>query len=571
LGAQPTAAPFAVTDGHLCRRCRSSLVDDDVIGVSHRPAGKDAGVPSRRCSRCGWVNVEQPLISQLPLRALLERFPQWHDVIYDSGDFQEVRELLGGLCSVVLNSVNAEVERSPRMAAAWMLGLLDQLYDADAATGFRDLPAKSLQLVYVLHLSISGPLIVSDRAEELTPYWRDDADEALRAYLLLSEFLREAGLGLPIRVVDGVATATHSDRDVWALEVNLNIHVQSATAEAPDLSVSEGDAAEAERETFGYAMPDFLELMGDPEGLRARTRVSTGADLIVIDLGERADPLVRRMAADFTLTHDRLRRSVVPSYFFAAGDTEFRGDPEIIGQARDIDWLLYSPLLAADYFEGGRRGHAAVTSGYLLHRSRARADSAVAYRLHMASQAAQGRQADPGLAKRVRSIGRRAHAAFEQAIALDFQRAGWSVVCSLDEVHGRALPCGEIDAIGAAQKRAGQPLLVVVEAKNTDLTFYKDLGHQQAQATMERAFLQADRKATWVAANWSDIAALLEQEWTSAPLVIAIVVSRSAALPLGRSGPANIARRDIGAMLTTLLEDSPDAWRPDYRGAIVRS
>jgi hypothetical protein len=362
-----------------------------------------------------------------------------------------------------------------------------------------------------------------------------------------------------------VLTVGGGEESAWGAEMNLNAGADAATG------LDEfGDSVAVrriEREAFQDSVMDLLDLFtGEREVLR-RTRVESLGDVLLIDLDPWVDPALRRMVGGCTLTLDRVRRHAIPSWKFAAGTPIERSVPAALAAATEADWFNYAPMLSACQGAPGQVVPAAITSGYLLHRAATKAASTVSFRLHTAAQAAGRDSAGP--ASRVRALVADFHRDFERAIADRIEAAGFTIVHGLEALHGRALPCGEIDVIGRAGPGAGPPVVVVAEVKNNDLAFAKDLAVQQKQALMDKARGQARAKATWVATHWSDVAPLLGASGGGSPMVLALVVTRLLPLPYGEGGVAFLSAREVGPIMTALRTEPHRAWRPDLRAAVV--
>jgi hypothetical protein len=565
LAAEKVAGPDAVTG--CCRRCTSALPN------TRTPFAR-AGSPGFRalrtwtgrvCPACGWRNLDPvPVALDADLGEGLSYLSEIVAPAQNAGGGEAV-EAVTALRDALVARLRAEVAAAPAEAFTWLMDGLNSLPELDAETGADDFFLLGLQQLYLAAVE-RGPLIASHPpVAGFSPFWREPVAYLLHMCTTVSMALREAGVGAPISIEDGMLRVGISREATWAAEVNMNSTADPGT----DLYTLQDSAAvrRIEREAFQDSAMDLLDLFTGERNILRRTRVATMGDVLVIDVGPWVDPVLRRMIAAGTLDLERVRLHAAPSWGFVAGAPIERSVPAALAAATEADWFNYAPMLAAGQKAGSHIVPAAITSGYLLHRASVKAAVTVSFRLHTAVQAAQ--RHGPILAKRVGTLVLDFHRHFERSVANRIEEAGFTTCQGFDTVHGRPISCGEIDVIGHADHSAGPPVVVVAEVKNNDLTFAKDLALQQAWALMARARRQALVKAGWVATHWAEVAPLLGAAADSSPTVLALVVTRRYALPTGEAGVAFLAAHEVGPILTTLRTEPLPAWRADLRKAVA--
>lgn len=539
-----------------CRRCGSSGGDFLLVTAS-------LGARGRQCSACSWVTVDP-----MDPEAASLRLPDtdWED----SDDTAIVLASLARRRRQVVDVIRREVRRTPRAALTWLtttVGDLDRLDKEFLDVGYGVQALLAVQQVYLALLEL-GPLpLFVEPVGRAPAFWRQPVWERALECIALSRYLREARLGTPVRIRRGVLVMDETDDARWAREMSANMTMTTRSAECSKLYRDDPMVNDTERRIFDYSVIDALGALLDPRCLGPRTRVVQAGELVIIDLGPGTSAVLRRIAADFTLTLERMRRHAVPAFFYAAGAGADRTAEDAVVQATEMDWLTYAPLLS-----GAHSHHvpAVLTSRYLLFRAMTTAASSVSFRLHNAVRVARrGGSRDPDEVTAITALARKFHTEFEQSVGAELSRAGMTVSCGLESLRGRPLPCGEIDAVGGGVGVGGLPIVVVCEAKNSDLTFHKDLGIRQARELMGKAHGQATRKATWVRTHWSDIAPLLGLPAAAEPAVAAVVVTRLAALPTGRRTAAFLALHELVGLAQDLLARPADDWRPDIRAAVL--
>jgi hypothetical protein len=140
-------------------------------------------------------------------------------------------------------------------------------------------------------------------------------------------------------------------------------------------------------------------------------------------------------------------------------------------------------------------------------------------------------------------VSRQVHAQLETDAATCFREAGMTAVENLASANGRPLDCGEIDVLATTIPAERRPVVVVCEVKDTDLSFYKDLGPHEAYAVSEKGRQQAQRKTAWIAAHWDKVRSALGPSAAyeaSEACFVALVVLRVASLPIAGPGPASV-------------------------------
>jgi hypothetical protein len=427
----------------------------------------------------------------------------------------------------------------------------------------------AIQQVYFLLLERGPVPAFSDPVQAISPFWKQSVMSLTQHCVELSQVLREIRLGSSAVIVDGEVRFDSIDEVDWSQELNANIWADEQVSTGLDRYRNDPNVRRIEREVFDYSVLDAFELFSHPEKLREFTRVTVSEEFLVVDLGPGAQPIVRRMAEDFMVTRERIQWHAAPSYFFAAGKPVARSYLTAVEQATEMDWLTYAPLLSATYHHEGKLVPAVLTSFYLLHRAASTAAGSVAFRLHNAVEVAKRRHS--ANAKHVSALVREFHAAFEHEVAGLFAAGGLTTRQGLERLNRRPIPCGEIDVIAWGPGTDRGYVVVVCEAKNNDVTFHKDLGIRQGRALMERARTQVTTKATWVAANWPDLAPELDADPLAVPVVVAFVVTRLAALPVGPGGAAFVAAHEVEPIAQDLTVRPPGSWRPDVRAAILAS
>jgi hypothetical protein len=464
--------------------------------------------------------------------------------------------------------LRAEIAAAPGAAFTWLMQGLDVLPDLDADWSGADFNLLTLQQLYLAAVE-HGPLdAFVPPVEVFPPFWREPVVSLLQTCTALSMALREAGIGVAISLRNGVLEVGIDPEATWAAELNL----YGAAASVPDLYTGQ-DAAEIrriEREAYEDSPLDLLDLFTGDREIRRRTRVlPRGEDVLVIDVGPRVDPALRRMVAACTLDLDRVRRQPAPAWGPTAGAAIHRSVPAALAAATAADWLNYAPILSACEHAGNAVNPVAITSGYLLHRAATKAAVTVSYRLSSAAEAARRRGPIP--AKRVDRLVAEFHRRFERVVADRVEAAGFRTCHGLEKVGAKPIACGEIDVIGYAEPAEGPPIVVVAEVKNNDLTLAKDLAAQQAWALMGRAHRQARVKAGWVHDHWAEVAPLLGAAADRQPNVLALVVTRLYPLPTGEPGVAFLASHELEPLLGKLRTEPASAWRPDLRSAVIPS
>lgn len=555
----------------VCRRCHTSLAGVPSTQAPTLPAEEtNTYVPEvavRICPACGWRTAEESPAHDIDLATILEEFPDARERLTDTTDRADASRILRDVRAGLVAQLEREVLADPWAAFHFLESTLQELYELDRDVSFSGQPVKLAQQIY-LHIIGRDALPVMAHPPDgpPPPFWQQPVIKLMIICAALCEWLREIRLGLVARISGGRLSGAVGADALWSAEVNANL-----TAGPPADGVTETFRdpllVQAERRAFGCSAADLVDVLEDSERRNAATRWMVRGELLILDMT--APELgFAQMASAFTLIRERLLTREFPSLFAAAGEPVERSWTDVLQTAAEADWLLCAPLMRGFYVEEGERRPALLTSGYLLHRMQGSGGVHVAYRMHNAVEAARRRPG--GTAGAVSFLAQSFHAQFERAVGDSFARGGMSVTTNLERLGGRPLPCGEIDVVATAAAPGRRTIVAVCEAKNTDVSFYKDLGVAQAQDMIQRAARQATAKARWMLERWRDVAPVLGCDRDPAPLVVALVVTRHTVMPLGDApGPAVIPAQAVPALADALRTGSPADWRPDLAASVL--
>ena len=453
----------------------------------------------------------------------------------------------------------------------WLIENLKHLYETDEKFNFDSTPVLGIQQVYLHFLTRSAVPIFQYPPVSPSSFWREDIVWLVDLWRKLSGCLRETRLGHELQLSAGRMSLPPTEIGSWAADVNANIRARDRP---PDLRISPRESyreqlvREAELRAFGVSVTDTLEQLGNVERLSGPPRFERWGDwLLLVDLGDSTSPEVQQLFRRFMLTRRRLSQQLAPDFLIPPEAPARRSTAEALADSAEFDWLQYAPIMLGVH---GDHIPVAIVSPYLVFRARVKARTGIARRLVVAESEAKRSSLDAS--RSIAALSRQVHAQLEIDAASCFRDAGMTAVVNLADANGRSIDCGEIDVLAATSRAERCPVVVVCEVKDTDLSFYKDRGPDEAYAVSEKGRQQARRKAAWVAAHWAEVRADLGPSASfeaSEAFFVALVVPRAASLPIAGPGPASIGMPDLAGVARVLAESPFDTWRPDLKRAAV--
>ena len=539
----------------------------------------------RRCPACQWLNLERSFPSRWTLNPQLRGFidnPQLRGPHFvpskvvarlpDAADTDSTVRVLTAARRDVAAELYAIVERHRRHLGQILHTSLNDLSEHE---GYAEDAILSFQQWLFPYLLAHGPLPFFDGRfdEDLTIEslgWWLRGGQLGATLRTVSTLLTLALEGNELRISNNEVITGRRDREsVWVWEVNANIGSPSLAHEV-DLEPTIG---EIERSVFGTSVSDLYETLTNIERLRSLTRVEEGPNgSLQIDLSGAPSDLQRKLSV-LLLSRDRLRNDT-PTFYFPE-DVGLRSDAEVIEEAGlGIDWLRYAPLIPTSYGHDGHVFQSCTTSRLLLDRMMQRATSSRNFRLRCAQDVAKARY--PGLVSDVAKRTRRYHALLEEAVANICRSVDLTAVSGVETWAGMSRQaflreCGEIDVLAVGPALGGHAAVAyVVEAKDTDVSFYKGPGAGVARAAVQHGSEQIKRKSDWVCRHLEGLAEAVSEEipW-DVRYVVPIVVTRHTAMPLGAGEAPVVSRYELGPVLRSLQSEPIDSWRRDIRDTVL--
>jgi hypothetical protein len=553
-------------DEAACRRCEAILHGPAEPVVTHYG-------PARVCQSCGWINQAPEPVIEIDLDAAAVALPDVFDGLEPPSEetASAIARYAEEARTRVVTRIGTEVLQKPAEAVTWLCQMLKDLYKLDQMFSFDGMPVLAIQQVYLHFLAQSAVPIFEDPVP-LQSFWGEDILSLVNLWRKLSGCLREARLGRGLQLNAGRISLPPTEISSWASDVNANLRADSRSwwlRSSPQDSSREQLVEEAEFQAFGVSVIGALAQMIHVEDLRGRARFEQWEDwLILVDLGEPTPPELQQLFRRFMLSRRRLSQQVTPDFLFPPEAPARRSTADALAESAEFDWLQYAPVLLGIY---GDHIPVAIISPYLLYRAFGKAKSGIARRLVVAEN--EARRSSPDAARATAALSRQVHAQLEADTATCFREAGMTAVENLASVDGRSLDCGEIDVLATTTPAGRRPVVVVCEVKDTDLSFFKDWGPEEAYSISEKGRRQAQRKAAWVAAHWDKVCATLGLNAAydaSEAYFVALVVPRVASLPIVGPGPASVGLPDLAVVARALAEAPFEAWRPDLMRAVVQ-
>ena len=538
------------------------------------------------CPRCGWINAPASgELLNISLTAAGDEIPALLPTFFQeltertTADRKDVAQWVRQLRDRLVAHIGTAVAEEQASAVTWMLTTLEVLGDDDeqaAQGGPKELGIDSpafwaLQQVYLHFLAKGAVPIDTPQVHELSIFWQRDILLLSMWWHILSDALREAELGRDLRL-DGdrlVVTTEDHTATTWADEVNANQLQWQPSWDRIQEAFFDPFVRDAERRVFGFSVADALPLIMATAESGRYTRFTPGRHYYLLDFGLPAPSQLREVFRRFTLTRRRLSQQIAPDFLYLPDAPIIRDTTTALEQSAAFDWLRFAPLMLGTYQEGSEKRPVAVVSKHLIERAILKTYTGVARRLAVAEQASK--QRDPQTAREVAELRRRFHRRLETRVADALREIGMTALQGLEKVGGTKLACGEIDVLAAGPARSGELIVMICEVKDTDLSFFKDHGPEEALKVAQHAHEQARRKAAWVAENWThvrDLFGVSGGDSSAATRFVGLTVPRITSLPLG-AGPASIPFVELIPTAKSLLAAPLHTWRPDLQRAVV--
>lgn len=522
------------------------------------------------CQICKWPNISdgmstQALLDQVGQAEWSSGFAGTREQFADSDDADIIRGEVRRLRDDALIELHHMIDAEPSMSLSWLLDHLNMVGREPSI--LMDKVALSLQVVYACLLTTHGPLNVFGMSTPVDSEFDKRISRCSTLLVGLSELLRnlDPEVCQSCELHDGVLTIEPSDWRLVADEVNLYgiaaYHMEDRTIGIDPFSLGP-DVARIEQKWYGFSAEEMIGLLLDAfdghNDLSTVTRVTKRDGLMLVDLrlSEPAHPVVSMLRQFAVLNPHFWRIRAAPSFFFADWREVNRDDQELIETASSVDWLHFAPLLCGGYFADGDVQVVGISTYGLLWRALQRARGATSNRLQLVERMAtlKPKETSHEFALMIRRV----HADFELGVAESLRAAGMTVLNSLERINDALLPCGEIDLLAQISSEDGLVVLVG-ECKNIDLIFYKDQGIELAGETIKHAGEQAQRKASWVTANWRKVATSFG--WSTAkPQVVAVIVTRFAAWPTLPNGVPILPVYELVDFATKLAHPTENRW-----------
>jgi hypothetical protein len=542
----------------VCRRCGAVVPKGTDENLTSDEGGAVFGQvqwSGARCGRCLWPHVRlESLDSVIQLDQVGPALGAADLSIPDTHGVAATQALIESLRDALLTRIMQLTESEPYEALAFLVNAVQNV--SMQPTVAEDDYVLNLQVVYATLLRW-GPVPVFSAADQPDEQFAQSLSDLAAGLIFMSKGLRDLDPQVcrEARVSHGALTIAPTEAAARAWEVVLH---GIETLPRDRLPRGSKDVDEVERLIYGSSITQMHRaLMYPGDGLAQRITVWQRDDLRVFDV-DAPDGFARGLRQYCVLNPVRWRDRAVPSFFFADSRPAARDDSDMILAAAEVDWLRYAPLMAGILDENGGDHVVGFTSPALIHRAFTRTQSALAGRLRLAEEAAVAFRA--GLVKDVRVMSRQAHAGFEAETAELLADLGLVTAHGVDRLGTRPLPPGEIDVLAHTALPTGD-LAVVVECKNVDLTFFKGSGVQESAATLAHASMQVVRKATWLQEHWSEVAGGLGWSLT-VPLVLRIVVTRTAGFPTTADGVPVLAIYELEPFVSELITLPRERWWP---------
>jgi len=498
------------TSGRLqCRSC-SGEIDFEV-------PTSEAYQFSVVCSKCSYVNVVERYEFRIDLQKMCAAY-ELHIPLEDSIDSKlcalTLKKIASALAARIADQVRVALPIA-RSALPIALGFRESMLDdkvvariSGSESGLvppnTQFDTKAFEVLYGM-LGIHGGL---DVQAVRTAYAREARDFLKLVGPMIGDFVGCAlqatqmrrGL-LAAQLISGVLVSAKTLRHTWTVEWYQNRKELFKRAAPPLLDAYQmvsPESTRAQRKLLGFDTNDVLELAEkDFARLRRSATVHEDEYLRFIDLN-RVPSRDRRIVSYLTLTPDRLRRFRVP-YFFDLGAERDQplDDLDVVIESVAFNWLYYYPFTAMT-LESGTPGLVATGRpafvGFLTNLLESKAGL-----LARIVDAARDRgNLGPDLA----ALADRAHRRLEKDIRDEALRNGWFAT-HVDRYRSERLPCGDMDALVAKLIPPDTCILLLCEAKDIDMAFFRDGGWEECERKVKGAIRQLEQKAKWLAKNWS--------------------------------------------------------------------
>jgi len=307
---------------------------------------------------------------------------------------------------------------------------------------------------------------------------------------------------LSAHLVGGVLVSSKTERHARAVEWYQNRKALEKRAALPKpnpyLMVSP-ESAQAQRKLMGFDTNDVLKLTEkDFARLKGIVKVDEAEYVRILDLKD-VPSSIRRMISYMTLTPNRLRRFRAP-FFFDLGMERKQplDDINLVIESVAFNWLYYYPFTAMTLESSGAPRLVATSRPAMVAFMTNLMESKASLLAHMVDAANDRGDLGADLA----ALADRAHRRLEKEIRHVALNTGW-FACHIDRFRNERLSCGDIDALLAKPISPDSCIVLLCEAKDIDIAFFRDGGWEECEKKVKGAVKQLNQKANWLTKRWS--------------------------------------------------------------------